>query len=358
MNTFLSVFVTVISLGTIFGCLGLLIWCTRDKMGMEDGAPTGHSYDGITELNNPLPKWWSYLFVFMVVFALVYLALYPGLGNYKGLLGWTSSNQDVRSLHEYDEAAVTAREDGLFVQYDREMIKADEVYGAKFRELIFPAGFVPKTEQDLDANQFANLEGPKKRQKINALLQAHKDENYLPIAEIAKNEEVVKVGQRLFLQSCAQCHGSDARGGTGFPNLTDNDWLYGGAPENIRTTLMNGRQGLMTPWGEMLGEDGVREVASYVLSLSGRKVDALEAQKGEPRFAVCAACHGAEGKGNQAIGAANLTDDIWLYGGSRAAVEDTIRHGRHGVMPAWKNILGEDKIQLLSAYVYSLSQDK
>lgn len=358
MNTFLSVFVTVISLGTIFGCLGLLIWCTRDKMGMEDGAPTGHSYDGITELNNPLPKWWSYLFIFMVVFALGYLALYPGLGNFKGLLGWTSSNQDVRSLHEYNEAAITAREDELFVQYDREMIKADEVFGAKFRELIFPAGYTPKTEKDLNAADFANLEGAKKRQKIEQLIQKDKDANYLPIPDLAKNEEVVKVGQRLFLQSCAQCHGSNARGGTGFPNLTDNDWLYGGEPEHIVTTLRKGRQGMMASWSAMLGEDGIKEVTTYVLSLSGRKVDLIEAQKGQGKFAVCAACHGAEGKGNIALGAPNLTDDIWLYGGSRAAVEDTIRHGRHGVMPAWENILGEDKIQLLAAYVYSLSHEK
>lgn len=358
MNTFLSVFVTVISLGTIFGCLGLLIWCTRDKMGMEDGAPTGHSYDGITELNNPLPKWWSYLFIFMVVFALGYLALYPGLGNFKGLLGWTSSNQDVRSLHEYNEAAITARENELFVQYDREMIKADEVFGAKFRELIFPAGYTPKTEKDLDASKFAKLEGPKKRQKIEQLIQADKDANYLPIPDLAQNDEVVKVGQRLFLQTCAQCHGSNARGGTGFPNLTDDDWLYGGEPAHIVTTLRNGRSGVMPAWGDALGEDGVREVTTYVLSLSGRKVDPVEAQKGEARFAVCSSCHGADGKGNIAMGAPNLTDDIWLYGGSRAAIEDTIRHGRHGVMPAWKDILGEDKIQLLSAYVYSLRNDK
>ncbi|MGO5000223.1 cytochrome-c oxidase, cbb3-type subunit III [Oceanisphaera sp. W20_SRM_FM3] len=346
MNTFLSVFVTVISLGTIFGCLGLLIWCTRDKMGMEDGAPTGHTYDGISELNNPLPKWWSYLFVFMIIFSLIYLALYPGLGNFKGLLGWTSSNQAVRSLAEYNEAAKTARTDELFVQYDREMIKADEVFGAKFRELIFPASYEPLDVTGLDAKAH------------DAAVLKDKQEHYLPIEQIAKNEEAVKVGQRLFLQSCAQCHGSNARGGNGFPNLTDNDWLYGGEAANIHTTLMNGRQGVMPAWGDALGEDGVREVTTYVLSLSGRKVDMVEAQKGQARFAVCSACHGADGKGNQIMGAPNLTDDIWLYGGSRAAVEDTLRHGRHGVMPAWKNILGEDKIQLLSAYVYSLRDAK
>lgn len=321
MNTFLSVFVTVISLGTIFGCLSLLIWCTRDKMGMEDGAPTGHTFDGISELNNPLPKWWSYLFVFMVVFSLFYLALYPGLGNFKGLLGWTSSNQYVYSKEEFNEAAEEAREQGLLVQYDREMVKADEVFGAKFRELAYEPG----------------------------------SENYLPIPVIAKNEDATQVGQRLFLQNCAQCHGSDARGGRGFPNLTDDAWLWGSEPEQIKHTLMHGRQGVMPGWEDALGDDGVQEVVSYVLSLSGRKVDPIEAKKGKARFAVCAACHGADGTGNTALGAPNLTDDIWLYGGSRAAVEDSVRHGRNGVMPAWKDILGEDKIQLLSAYVYSLS---
>ena len=323
MNTFLSVFVTVISLGTIFGCLSLLIWCTRDKMGMEDGAPTGHTFDGISELNNPLPKWWSYLFVFMVVFSLFYLALYPGLGNFKGLLGWTSSNQYVYSKEEFNEAAEEAREQGLLVQYDREMVKADEVFGAKFRELAYEPG----------------------------------SENYLPIPVIAKNEDATQVGQRLFLQNCAQCHGSDARGGRGFPNLTDDAWLWGSEPEQIKHTLMHGRQGVMPGWEDALGDDGVQEVVSYVLSLSGRKVDPIEAKKGKARFAVCAACHGADGTGNTALGAPNLTDDIWLYGGSRAAVEDSVRHGRNGVMPAWKDILGEDKIQLLSAYVYSLSNN-
>ncbi len=324
MSTFLSVFVTVISLGTIFGCLALLIWCSRDKMGMEEGAPTGHTFDGISELNNPLPKWWSYLFIFMVVFALFYLALYPGLGNFKGLLGWQSSNQNVRSLEEYHAASADAREQGKLVQYEREMVKADEVFGAKFRELAYePDG-----------------------------------QTYRAIADIAMDDNATKVGQRLFLQNCAQCHGSDARGGRGFPNLTDADWLYGGTPEQIKTTLLHGRQGAMPAWEASLGEDGVREVASYVLSLSGRKVDAVEAQKGQARFAVCAACHGMDAKGNHAMGAPNLTDGIWLYGGSRAAVEDSIRNGRNGVMPAWKDILGEDKVHLLASYVYSLNNVK
>ncbi|WP_445398599.1 cytochrome-c oxidase, cbb3-type subunit III [Zobellella sp. An-6] len=323
MSTFLSVFVTVISLGTIFGCLALLIWCTKDKMGIEEGAPTGHTFDGISEINNPLPKWWSYLFVFMIVFSLFYLALYPGLGNFKGLLGWQSSNQDIRSLEESRAAAADAREQGKLVQYDREMVKADEVFGARFRELAYEAD----------------------------------GQTYRAIADLAQDENATKVGQRLFLQNCAQCHGSDARGARGFPNLADADWLYGGNPDQIKTTIMHGRKGAMPAWGDSLGEDGVKEVTSYVLSLSGRRVDEVEAQKGQARFAVCAACHGMDGTGNVAMGAPNLTDGIWLYGGSRAAVEDSIRHGRAGVMPAWDNILGEDKVHLLAAYVYSLNSN-
>jgi cytochrome c oxidase cbb3-type subunit 3 len=166
------------------------------------------------------------------------------------------------------------------------------------------------------------------------------------------------VGQRLFLQNCSQCHGSDARGGRGFPNLTDSEWQWGGQPDQIKTTIMGGRQGIMAAWGEILGKDGVQEVASYVLSLSGRKVDLVEAKKGEARFAICAACHGADAKGGIAVGAPDLTNNTWLYGGSREVVVQTITHGRHGVMPAWKDILGEDKVHLLASYVYSLSHQQ
>lgn len=323
MSTFLSIYVSIISLGVIFGLTGLLIWCLKDKMGIEEGASTGHTFDGISEMNNPPPKWWSYLFFIMVVFSLVYLVLYPGLGNYKGLLGWSSSNQTIRSLDESQAATEAAREAGQLVQYDREMVKADEVFGARFKELAYEAD----------------------------------GQSYRAIADIALDEKATKVGQRLFLQNCAQCHGSDARGARGFPNLSDADWLYGGTPEQIKTTIMHGRQGAMPAWGDSLGEQGVQEVTSYVLSLSGRKVDEVEAQKGQARFAVCAACHGMDGKGNTAMGAPNLTDGIWLYGGSRGAVEETIRHGRGGVMPAWDNILGEDKVHLLASYVYSLSNN-
>ncbi|MDO2951470.1 cytochrome-c oxidase, cbb3-type subunit III [Aeromonas simiae] len=322
MSTLLSIFVTVITLGTILGCFALLWWCLKDKMGVEEGKPMGHTFDGIAEINNPLPKWWSYLFIILIVVSLIYLIAYPGLGNFKGLLGWQSSNQDVRSLSDSKAATAAAREQGLAVQYDREQAKADALYGAKFRELTYEAD----------------------------------GKTYKAIEQIANDPNALKVGQRLFLQNCAQCHGSDARGGKGFPNLTDGEWLWGGQPEQIKTTIMNGRQGIMAPWGDVLGKDGGKEAAAYVLSLSGRTVNPIQAKKGEARFAtICAACHGPDGKGNPMLGAPDLTNNSWLYGSSRQTVEETITYGRHGVMPAWHEVLGEDKVHLLASYVYSLS---
>lgn len=313
MNTFLSILVIVITLGSILGCAVLLWWCITDKMGVEEGKSMGHEFDGIEELNNPLPKWWSWMFVATILFAIAYLIAFPGLGNFGGILGWTSANKNIRSLEE-SKAAVETHQ-GL-VQYDREVRHADEKFAAIFAEY-----------------------------------------SAMPVEELAYNDEAIKIGQRLFLQNCSQCHGSDARGGVGFPNLTDNDWLYGGSPETIKETLRHGRRSSgMVSWKAALGgEQGVKEVASYVLSLSGRKVNADEAAAGQVKFAICAACHGPDGKGNQSLGAPNLTDNIWLYGGSRMAVEASISNGRAGVMPAWLDILGEDKIHLLTAYVYRLS---
>jgi cytochrome c oxidase cbb3-type subunit 3 len=320
MTTFWSLWIIVITVGTLVGCAAILYWCVRDKMGVEEGADMGHEYDGIRELNNPLPKWWTYLFVGTFIFAAIYLAMYPGLGNYKGLLGWQSSDQTVRSLEESKASIAAAQENKTLVQYAKELDDADAYFGEAFNRLA-------KTS----------------------------DGALRPIPEIATDSEAIKVGQRLFLQNCSQCHGSDARGQTGFPNLTDNAWLYGGEPEAIVTTLLHGRVGQMPGWKDALGEDGVREVVSYTLSLSGRKVNAREAEAGKARFVVCAACHGTDGKGNPAVGAPDLTDQVWLFGDSRAAVTETVMNGRSGVMPAWKDILGEEKVQLVSAYVWSLS---
>jgi len=314
MSTFWSIWITVIALGSLVGAYLLLRWCMKDKMGVDEGESMGHQFDGIEELNNPLPKWWSYMFLMTIVFALLYLALYPGLGKFGGLLGWKSANKDIQSLEQSRQLA-----DDPSVQYNREMKSADKVFGEVFKGLVY------------------------------------RDGQYREISELAYDSEAIKVGQRLFLQNCAQCHGSDGRGSLGFPNLTDTDWLWGGHPDQIKATIMHGRQAAMPAWGASLGEQGVKEVVSYVLGLSGRKVNDVEAAAGQQRFAMCAACHGADGKGNPAMGAPNLTDNIWLYGGSRLAVETTVINGRNGVMPAWSERLGEDKVHLLAAYVFRLS---
>jgi len=250
MTTFWSLWIIVITVGTLVGCAVLLYWCAKDKMGVEEGADMGHEYDGIRELNNPLPKWWTYLFVGTFIFAAVYLTLFPGLGNFKGVLGWQSSAQTVRTVEESKQAIANAQSNKQLNQYAKELDDADAYFGEAFRRLAF-------------------------------------DDNGLrPIPAIAGDDEALKVGQRLFLQNCSQCHGSDARGQKGFPNLTDTAWLYGGEPQAIVTTIMHGRIGQMPAWKDALGEQGVEEVVSYVLSLSGRKVNAREAEAGKARFAA------------------------------------------------------------------------
>lgn len=320
MSLFWTIWISVITLIVVLGCAVLLKITSKNTTGVPEGEPMPHTFDGIQELNNPLPKWWTGLFWFTIIIAVIYSFAFPTFtANYNGLLDWTSSEQSVMNPEESAELAKTSHS-----QYQREMNDADAKYGEVFKNLAYDESG------------------------------AYKD-----LALIAEDREAIKVGQRLFLQNCAQCHGSDARGSKGFPNLTDNDWLYGGEPEMIKKTIMDGRNGVMAAWKDILGGDqGVKEVASYVLQLSGRRVNALEAKAGEEKFVICAACHGADGKGSHALGAPNLTDRIWLYGGSRKAVEDTIANGRNGVMPAWSNILGEDKIHLITAYVYSLSLEK
>jgi cytochrome c oxidase cbb3-type subunit 3 len=293
----------------------LLRWCLANHTGVEEGELLHHEYDGIVEINNPLPRWWTIMFYVTIVWGFIYLALYPGLGSYEGLLGWKSSNQGVLSLEESAEARAQAKEEGLLVQYDRELDYAAEKF-----DPIFAA--------------YAQV----------------------PVEELAQDPEAVKVGQRLFIQNCSQCHGSDARGQNGgFPNLTDDDWLYGGTGAKIKETVTLGRSPLMPAWFDSLGEQGVKETVAYALSLSGRDVDPALAEAGKARFIVCAACHGMDGKGNQMLGAPNLTDNIWLYGGSERAVTETLTYGRAGVMPSFKKTLGDDKIHVVASYVYSLS---
>lgn len=296
----MSLFWNVWIIGLTVTCLVLVTWvlfANRKIKVNKDGEPqtTGHVYDGIEEYDNPMPKWWFNLFVITLAFAVVYLFLYPGLGSYKGYFGWTQVNQ-----------------------WEAEMAKAQEKYGPIY-------------------TKFAEM----------------------PIEEVAVDNQANKIGARLFADNCAVCHGSDARGAMGFPNLVDNDWLYGGSPEKILETLNNGRVAAMPPWGAALGEDGVDAMSHYVMSLSGRDHDKSKATAAETQYmSMCAACHGADGKGNQLLGAPNLTDNIWLYGGSQRRIVETLNKGRSGMMPAQKNLLQPEKIHLLAAYVYSLSLEK
>ncbi len=257
------------------------------------GETTGHVYDGIEEYENPLPGWWFNMFVLTVVFGVIYLTLFPGMGNFKGLLGWT--------------------------QIDRYEFRV-EVAEEKYRAM---------------------------RDKYLAM----------PVEDIAHDPEVRRMGQRIFGNNCATCHGSDAGGAYGFPNLMDNDWLYGGSPEAIKTTLTNGRNAAMPPWQAVLGDTGIDETAEYVLSLNNREADADKAARGATHFATyCAACHGVEGKGNHLLGAPNLTNGIWLYGGSKEQIAQTLRAGRNGQMPAFGETLSEAKIHILTAWVYGLGE--
>lgn len=297
MSTFWSLWIIVITVINIGGSLWLLLANrkveVRGDLPEGEAPTTGHVYDGIEEYDNPLPGWWFKMFVLTVVFSVIYLFLYPGLGNYKGYLGWTSAGQ-----------------------WQSQVEEADKRYGPLFSKF-----------------------------------------HDTPVEDLVADPEAMKMGARLFANNCSQCHGSDGGGAYGFPNLTDKDWLYGGTPEAIHASIANGRNGMMNPWGPIIGEKNVDTVANYVFSLSGRSHDKAMAEEGSKVFATyCVACHGADGKGNQQIGAPNLTDDIWLYGGSPEFVKHSIRNGRAGVMPAHQEILKEDKIHLLAAYVYSLSQ--
>lgn len=298
MTSFWSWYVVILTTGTLLA-LTWLIFATRKGQRSDTTDQTvGHVYDGIEEYDNPLPRWWFMLFVGTIIFAVGYLVLYPGMGNWKGILpgydgGWTSAKQ-----------------------YDREITKADEKYGPIFAKYAA-----------------------------------------LPIEEIAKDEAALKMGGRLFASHCAVCHGSDAKGSHGFPNLTDNDWIWGGEPETIKASILNGRQAVMPGWEAALGNDGIKNVTGYVRSLSGLKnPEGVDLEAGQKSFnTMCVACHGADAKGNPMLGAPNLSDRIWLYGSSFAQVQQTIRHGRNGQMPAQEDFLGNDKVHLLAAYVYSLS---
>ena len=328
-------------------CFWIITINLKNYTHVDEGESMGHEFDGIEELNNPLPKWWTYMFYVILVWAVLYLIAMPGMGNWEGLTKWKSSNQGIQSLAESKAMTEKNREEGRWVHLETEVIEAESKYDPIFKALaakpIMDLAYTDSVcfkNQDGDVSETQCKEGTRQDKGVTQV-------------------QPYKVGQRLYLQNCALCHGSDARGSTGFPNLTDSDWLYGGTPEQIKTTIMHGREGAMPGWEAPLGEEGVQQMTEYVLKLAGRKVNDKLAEQGQAKFGMCAACHGADGRGSVAhgleFGAPDLTDNVWLYGGSRRAVEETVRHGRNGVMPAWKDILGEDKVHVISSFIYRKS---
>lgn len=280
---------TVISFALVFW----ILLANRKIDNKDPNATTGHAADGIEEYDNPLPAWWFGMFMGTLIFGIGYLVVYPGMGNFKGLLNWSQVGQ-----------------------WQAQVDKADKQFGAQRLEFLA-----------------------------------------MSVEEVAQSKQALKMGQRMFSNNCAQCHGADARGSYGFPNLTDGDWLYGGDPVSIKTSITDGRRAAMPAWGPMLGDDGVRNVTAFVMGMSGRDINEEHAAAGKGQYdTFCVACHMPDGSGNALFGAPNLSNGIWLYGGDAAEISHSIRAGRNGVMPAHEELLSEDKIHIITAYVYSLSQ--
>ncbi|MDP9602688.1 cytochrome-c oxidase, cbb3-type subunit III [Variovorax gossypii] len=295
INRFWSDYVAVVSLLSILGCV-ILLWLTaRKRVAASADNTTGHVWDeDLREANNPLPMWWVGLFVLTIVFGLGYLAVFPGLGSFRGQSDWTS-----RGEYEAEVARATQELAPVYAKYAA-----------------------------------------------------------MPVEEVARDPQARAIGERLFMGNCAQCHGSDARGSKGFPNLTDKDWLHGGTPEKIIETITKGRVGVMPPMAAAVGSpDDVKNVANYVLSLSGEPHDSVRAGLGKSKFTACAACHGIGGVGNQALGAPNLSDRIWLHGYGEAAIIQMINSGKHNEMPAQEGRLTEAQIRMVASYVWGLSNN-
>jgi cytochrome c oxidase cbb3-type subunit III len=289
-------YVAILTVLSLVACLWILRANSTKRQDTDETKLHGHNeWDGLREYDNPLPKWWSNLFYITVFFAFGYLLLYPGLIVTNGYLGWSTD-----SLYREEVAQVKAETDPMFNVYLTQNVQT-----------------------------------------------------------VAADKGAQKIGARLFQTYCTQCHGADMRGSKGFPNLVDNDWLYPGTPEGIKTTIMEGRVAAMPAFADQLKGDQIADVSQYVLSLSGSSTAKEAAQRGETTFkTLCAACHGADGKGNVALGAPNLTDNIWLYGGGLTSVVETLTKGRQGQMPAQKDLLGEARVHLLAAYVYSQSREQ
>ncbi|MFA7665513.1 MAG: cytochrome-c oxidase, cbb3-type subunit III [Burkholderiaceae bacterium] len=288
-----SLYIGITTIVSILFCLWLALVMARGRVQGAKVDTTGHKWDeDLEEYNNPLPRWWLWLFIITCVFSLVYLILYPGLGSFQGTLGWSQKGQ-----------------------YEREVARVNQAVEPLFARFL---------AQD--------------------------------IPTVAADPQGREMGERLYLTYCVQCHGSTAQGSRGFPNLADNDWLWGGDPDSIKASITDGRRGVMPPMAEAVGSsDDVTNLAHYVLSLSRSGHDPARAALGQDKFPLCAVCHNNDGKGNPALGAPNLTDRIWLYGGGQATIIEAITRGRDNQMPAFGELLGEGKIHLLSAYIWGLS---
>lgn len=299
MSTFWHWYIIIITVGTLAATIWFLLWTSRLRITStkeDDGSETtGHVWDeDLRELNNPLPRWWLGLFWITIVFSIVYLVLYPGLGRFGGVLGWSQSGQ-----------------------YQQEMARARAAFQEQF---------------------------------------GHFDD--LSLAELANDSQAVEMGRNLFAHNCSTCHGSDARGARGYPNLVDDHWIWGNSPAQIEHSVVQGRQAAMPGWGDALGEEGVTRTAVYVQKLAGNPVDEAMAAAGQRNYMqFCVACHGPEGKGNPQLGAPDLTAGVYTYGGDLDSIRATIREGRQGVMPAQRPLIGETRARIVAAYLLSLQAD-
>jgi cytochrome c oxidase cbb3-type subunit 3 len=291
MTTFWSLWIIILTTATIVGITWILFANRKTTFNREDNT-TGHEYDGIVEQDNPLPAWWFSMFVITIVFGIGYLIAYPGMGNWKGVLDWTSAKQHAAEVAEVEKAF---------------------------------------------ADSMAQFSG-------------------MTLEQMSQNETAVKKGGRLFASNCSVCHGENGVGSFGFPKLTDNDWIWGGSAEQIMHSIKQGRTAAMPSWKAALGDDGLKEVTQYVLGMSGKATDEAMATAGKAKYDMfCVACHGPSGDGNPMLGAPRLNDDIWLYGGDEQTIRTTLTVGRNGQMPAHAGLLSDDKIKLLTAYVMSIS---
>ena len=295
MSSFWSIFIIVLVVLNVGGCLWLIAWTMNMKTDEEDADSTGHVWDGdLKEYNNPLPKWWLNTFYLTIIFTVIYLVLYPGFGSFPGVLGWTQ------------EGAYTS---------------------------------------EVDA----------KREKYAAVFEAFAG---IPLETLVTNEDALKLGRNTFMNNCTACHGSDGRGAKGFPNLTDSSWLWGGEPAQVRQTIANGRIGNMPALGAVAGPEGVEQIITFLLSPPGDT--SADVVAGQQKFMTsgCIGCHGMNAEGNPLLGAPNLRDDDWVHGNSREAIRDVINNGRANQMPAHLDLLGEDRVNLVTAYVLSLSKQE